>query len=439
MTRASQTIVLLSLFFLPLFFLPLFVAAQEDDLSAEVVISVQQDEVFWTGQQVTVNLDLKTTGLSFSNTHFNLPEVSGAFLMQTDTTTIKISETIANQAWQIIRYPLALYPQKSGQLEIPPIIVRFNTSAGFGSTEKSFELETKPINVTVKSPPGVSDGDIVITTTSFELEHSWQPQSKTAKPGDAFTLTITRRASEISGMLLPPLPVFRTEGLAAYPQTPQVNDKTNRGDLTGERVDSIIWVAEKPGSLAIPGIRFKWWDPGSQELKQLVAPGLTLDILPSDAGNAETDTLKTHDEGGAYYLWFVLIAIAAGIAGFLWVRFGFKQSHPTLTTEKSTFSTLQKACRSNKAGQAYSALHVWLACTFPAALPNSAGLTLGGFGRHCGDMQLAAELDLLQMAVINTDSNWQGNNLYRALRRNRRHIKQQKIVQSEVDLAPLNP
>jgi hypothetical protein len=434
MTRASQTIV-----FLSLFFLPLFVAAQEDDLSAEVVISVQQDEVFWTGQQVTVNLDLKTTGLSFSNTHFNLPEVSGAFLMQTDTTTIKISETIANQAWQIIRYPLALYPQKSGQLEIPPIIVRFNTSAGFGSTEKSFELETKPINVTVKSPPGVSDGDIVITTTSFELEHSWQPQSKTAKPGDAFTLTITRRASEISGMLLPPLPVFRTEGLAAYPQTPQVNDKTNRGDLTGERVDSIIWVAEKPGSLAIPGIRFKWWDPDSQELKQLLAPGLKLDILPSEAGNAGTDTLKKFDQGVANYLWLVLIAIAAGIAGFLWLRFGHKQSHPRLATEKSTFSTLQKACRSNNAGQTYSALHAWLAFTFVASPTKSMVLTLNGFGQNCGDTQLATELDVLQKALINTESNWQGDKLYRALQRNRRHIKQQKIVQSEAHLAPLNP
>ena len=50
-------------------------------------ISVEQDQDIWAGQQVTLDLDLKTTGFSFSNTHFNLPEVSGAFLMQTDTTT----------------------------------------------------------------------------------------------------------------------------------------------------------------------------------------------------------------------------------------------------------------------------------------------------------------------------------------------------------------
>jgi hypothetical protein len=45
----------------------------DDELHTNVVISVQQDAEIWTGQQVTLNLDLKTTGFSFSNTHFNLP------------------------------------------------------------------------------------------------------------------------------------------------------------------------------------------------------------------------------------------------------------------------------------------------------------------------------------------------------------------------------
>jgi len=69
--------------------LPLSVLAQDNDVKADVTISIQQDQETWAGQQVTVNLDLKTTGFSFSNSHFNLPEVSGAFLMQTDTTFLK--------------------------------------------------------------------------------------------------------------------------------------------------------------------------------------------------------------------------------------------------------------------------------------------------------------------------------------------------------------
>ena len=248
--------------------LPISVLAQNDEVKAGASISTNLDQEIWAGQQLTLDLDLKTTGFSFSNSHFNLPEVNGAFLMQTDTTTVKLTEMIEGEAWQIVRYPLALYPQKAGQMEIPPINVRFTTSAGYGSEEKAFEFQTEPLKLTVKLPPGAKPGDLVVTTRSFKLDYEWKPGSIVSKTGDAVTLTVRRRAGDISAMLLPPLPVFRTEGLASYPQTPEISDKTDRGDLTGVRNDSVTWVVERPGTYEIPGIRFQWWDPVNRELKQ---------------------------------------------------------------------------------------------------------------------------------------------------------------------------
>ena len=419
--------------------LPLSVFAQDDDVKADVTISIQRDKETWAGQQVTVNLDLKTTGYSFSNSHFNLPEVSGAFLMQTDTTTIKFSENTDGETWQVVRYPLALYPQKAGQLEVPSIAVRFNTSAGFGSTERAFEFQTEPLQLTVKLPPGVKEGELLVTTTSFELDHDWQPQSGTAKTGDAFTLTVSRRASDISAMLLPPLPVFRTEGLAAYPQAPEVNDKTNRGDLTGERTDSIIWVVEKPGSYDIPGIRFQWWDPESRELKQQIIPGLNLDVLPSPADVITADTNDKPEVSARAYLWLLVSIFAAFAGGFLWLRFKPGTQQRDVETEKSTFDTLQTACKSNRPGQTHSALHAWLAWSSVALSPNSPIVTLSAFSRACDDAQLSIELDHLQEALIYSDSNWQGTELLTSLQRIRHKINKQTIVQLKTRLASLNP
>ena len=215
--------------------LPLSLPAQDNDVRAGASISMELGQEIWAGQQVTLDLDLKTTGFSFSNSHFSLPEVSGAFLMQTDTTTVKLTEKINGQDWQIVRYPLALYPQKAGLLEVPSINVRFTTSAGFGSEEKAFEFETGPLELNVMLPPGAKPGDLVVTTTSFDLEYDWQPATAITKTGDAVTLTVNRRAGDISAMLLPPIPVFRTDGLASYPQTPEINDQTDRGDLMGVR------------------------------------------------------------------------------------------------------------------------------------------------------------------------------------------------------------
>jgi hypothetical protein len=417
---------------------PISTFAQDADVKADAAISIQQEEEIWAGQQVTLNLDLKTTGFSFSNSHFNLPEVSGAFLMQTDTTTVKLTENINGETWQVVRYPLALYPQRSGRMEIPSIGVRFTTSAGFGSTEKAFEFQTRPLELTVSLPPGAKQGDMVVTTTSFELSHNWQPQSGIAQTGDAFTLTVNRRADEISAMLLPPLPVFKIEGLATYPQAPEVRDKTNRGDLTGERIDSIIWVVEKPGSYAIPGIRFQWWDPDKRELKQQIVPGLNLDIQPSPANETTAGASDTSKRSAGYYFWmiFVLSAIAAAL---LWLRFGPKVPGRPVDTEKSTFATLVDACKDNQPGETLSTLHAWLEWFSAVLSPNSQIKTLSEFSRICNDTRLSTDLGQLQEAIISPDNNWRGSELLNSLERIRHKINQQKIVQSKTFLAPLNP
>ncbi len=406
--------------------------AAEDEVLADIGISIQQDGDIWRGQQVTVNLDLKTTGYSFANTHFNLPEVNGAFLMQTDTTTIKFSEKIDAVTWQVIRYPLALYPQTAGQLEIPAIEVRFSTSAGFGSAEKAFEFQTAPLQIQVQSPPGVKQNEMVITTTSFKFDYTWQPESGAAHTGDALTLTVSRQASNISAMLLPPLPVYQVEGLATYPQAPVVNDKTNRGDLTGERTDSIIWVVEKPGVYDIPGIRFQWWDPNSLELKQQIIPGIKLNILPLPSDKTPPDEADKNAQSGNDHLLVLLIIILAVLSVLLWLGFKRGTSRHAEDNEKTAFKTLQSAISSHHAGQSYGALCSWLNWVSPA-------VTLAEFAAACDNTQLSEELEHLQQALISADSNWRGNRLLSALQQVRNVIKQQKAVQNKAALAPLNP
>lgn len=423
--------------FLAALLLPIPVTAQDDGIEADLSISIKEGQETWAGQQLTLNLDLKTTGFSFSDTHFNLPEVDGAFLMQTDTTTIKLSERIDGQDWQIIRYPLALYPQKAGELEVPPIDVRFSSSAGFGSTKKDFEFQSEPLAVTVKQPPGVKAGDLVITTSSFELDHDWHPRSEILHAGDAITLSVTRRAVDISAMLFPPLPVFRAEGLAAYPQAPEVEDKTDRGDLTGERTDTIIWVVEKPGIYEIPGIRFQWWDPESSELKQQIVPGLSLDIPSSSSTESVTDSTTNAGDTRHKLLPILLIIITGLFAIILWLRFGRKADDQGLNDEKSAFAALQKACNSNQATQAHATIHTWL--SYSPASPGLSHATLSEFARSVNDPSLATELEKLQEAIVSSNKNWRGKTLLVSLQNIHIQINAQKKVQSKTYLAPLNP
>ena len=419
--------------------LPFSIFAQDEGVKAAVSVSIDQDREIWAGQQVTLDLDLKTTGYSFSNTHFNLPEVSGGFLMQTDSTTIKQSEKKEGQDWQILRYPLALFPQKSGQLTVPSIDVRFSTSAGFGKPVRDFEFKTEPLELSVSMPPGVGQDELVITTGSFQLEHDWQPASAIAKTGDAFTLTVTRHAGDISAMLLPPIPVYRTNGLAAYPQAAEIEDKTNRGDLTGKRVDSITWVVEKAGSYEIPGIRFQWWDPDKRELKQQIIPGIKLDIVDSSIHGSNAVANETSAAEPRQQLAWLILIFAGILAGTLWRKSRKDLAGNHLADEKSTFTCLQKACTSNQAAKTHAAIYAWLACCPPVSGTGSRPLTLGELAQIMNDDQLAEALLVLQQAMISPGTNWRGDALLVSLKRLRSRMATQKRVYSRAHLAPLNP
>ncbi len=419
--------------------LPCCAAAEDDDIKAAVSVSINDEGTLWAGQQVTLNLDLKTTGFSFSDTYFNLPEIDGAFLMQTDTTTIKMTERFAGETWQIVRYPLALYPQTAGVLEIPSIEVRFTSAAGFGSTPKAFELQSEPLEIAIKLPPGVRSGDLVVTTTSFELEHSWRPEATTVQSGDAVTLEVSRSAGDVSAMLLPALPVFRSEGLAAYPQAPEVTDRTDRGDLTGVRKDSIIWVIEKPGQYEIPGIRFQWWDPLKSELKQQVVPGLSFDVpaLEGQDSHAEPAAPSGQQPGSTKALtWLILAALLAVAA---WVIFKRKSFATVLEDEATAFARVQKACTANDRAKTYAAIHAWLNFYPSPTLARTGSVTLDAFARNINDDPLAVELEKLQQAVISPASKWQGAGLNGLLKKLRQQIVRKNTVQSGNRLAPLNP
>ena len=408
--------------------------AEDTELKASIEISVQQKTTNWAGQQLTLNLDLKTTGFSFADVYFNLPEVTGAFLMQTDTTTVKSTENIDGQDWQIISYPLALYPQTAGLLEIPPISVRFNTSAGFGKEEKSFSFETPALRLEITSPPGVKAGDLVITTSSFSLDYQWQPEADITRTGAALSLSITRKAADISAMLFPPLPVFHTGGLAAYPQAPVVLDKSNRGDLVGERTDKIIWLVEKAGQYQIPDISFQWWDPDSQELKQQTVTGRKINIAALVTTSSSDKFLQQS---------WLMIGIIIALLALLWWLFRHK-IHQFIkrtqeNTEKQAFKHLQKISKLNSAKKTYVALYAWLEFFPELHTPNSSGVSLKDFVDTMNDQKLTKQLNCLQNSLITADENWRSIELVRVLRSCRHRLMQEKIVQSKQQLSPLNP
>jgi len=285
-------------------------------LQGEVRFTPAQNESVWVGQEIELYLELWSDGLSFGDQQFVLPEVAGGFLLQGDANTVKLSETREGAPWQGLRYTFFLYPQTGGRLQVPAFDVSFSSRAGFDSEPAGFRFRTEPIVVEAQWPPGARAGGLLVTTTAFSLEARWDRTVPSDEPlqlltGDAITLEVQRQAADVPGMVFAPLAFPSIDGLGVYADNPRVEDRVNRGELSGQRVDRITFVCEKAGSYEIPELQFQWWDPERQSLSEKVIPALQLEVSVNPAYRSASDAGAERAVGR----WFagLLLAVLAAL------------------------------------------------------------------------------------------------------------------------------
>jgi len=297
-----------------------------DDLQGDVRFAADRDGPVWVGEQVNLHLELWTDGFSFGDQQFTLPEVPGGYLLQGDSNTVKLSENRSGTAWQGLRYTLMLFPQKAGRLVVPPFDVSFTARAGFGSEPASFRFRTEPLQVETRLPNGAEPSGLLVSTTQFTLEARWDRELPEDGPlqlqvGDALTLEVMRRAEDLPAMVFPPLPVPAIDGLGVYPGTVRVDDRVNRGELTGERTDRVTFICETDGEFLIPAWRFQWWDPENQRLADKVIPALPLDVGINPAYAASGGQGQASDGQEQYGRWFLAVLLVL-VLGAAWRRMG---------------------------------------------------------------------------------------------------------------------
>jgi hypothetical protein len=198
---------------------------------------------------------------------------------------------------------------------VPAFDVRFTARMGFGSEPARFELRTPALAIEVQLPEGGSADALLVTTSSFSLESSWSRTWPAEGPlplqtGDAITLEVRRRAGDLPAMVFEPLPLPSIEGLGVYPASPEVNDRVNRGELTGERIDRMTFVCERAGRYEIPEWRFQWWDPERAVLAEKVIAAQTLEVTTNPA--YDSSSTATDPQPGRAFPWRMLL-IALGV------------------------------------------------------------------------------------------------------------------------------
>jgi hypothetical protein len=276
------------------------------------------------GEEVPIHLELWTRGLSFSEQSFLLPEVTGAFLLQTEAGGMNLSERRGGETWQGLRYTLSLYPQRAGTLVLPSFTVRFSTRAAFGQPSVPQAFETDELEVAARRPPGSEPGALLVTSSDFSLDASWsiQPEEEgepvQLQTGDALVLTVRREADRVPGMVFAPLPAIEIDGLGVYPDAPEVSDRVYRGDFTGSRTDRVTVVAEQPGAYTLPGLSFEWWDPRAEKLHRRTLPEVEVEVTVNPNWGALPPAGTADDGDGPGWAWLGWLALPVLLWWPLW-------------------------------------------------------------------------------------------------------------------------
>jgi hypothetical protein len=406
-------------------FLTIFLPLPTATVAAEpafVELVTPKESAPWVGQRTVFAVEVAVEGRFSGSTLFDLPRVVGAILMKPEERPVLSTRTVDDREYSVQRHEFSLFCEQGGEITVPEIHVRCGSIKSFGETPSRHALSVPAFKVTSRIPEGAIPGQVVISTARLEVSEAWNPLPGDAKVGDAFRRTVTLRAADFPGMLLPGFPKPQLEGLAIYFSEPGVQTLTERGEFTGSRVDTLTYLCERPGTVEIPPVIYRWWDPVKSVWKDENLPAVTLDVAPNPNYGSKEPRLAARSRPliqSSPWWWALALAVVCIVCVFVLRR-------SLLDEESKTFRQVLRACRDSDAAGAYNAVTRWryLARAWAATPPT----------------EVSSELVSAQQAIVGLGASWDGRRLEKSLKSWRRWLQRHKIIVFKTGRLPdLNP
>lgn len=364
--------------------------------------------------------------------------------------------------YRVVERRYAIFPQKEGQLNLPPI--RFEGQARNNDGQLKFLRDNATLfEVPVRGVPSEFTGATWLPARNLDLSESGLPQSQTLTTGQNLTRTLTLQADGLPSETLPPFPDKMPDGIRAYPENPERTTTPGSEGLASQLTQTTALVPVRSGELVLPEVRVPWWDTESDTEKVAVIPArsLTVEATPGqpssspDNNSPSADNMgsedqvagmeSTPDESTLAGFWpiatLILLLIWLGTLAAWWVS---RRKQAPKAAEENTRTVHEKAlfrqlCDAAQRGSANTTelLVRWMAARHPEKTFRS----LEEVNRFLQDKELAAEMEHLQQRLFGTPEqqasmSWDGERLVSTLIRIRGSVRSTK---AEEQLPPLYP
>ena len=372
--------------------LPVAVGPAPETITGEetVVFSAELDrDTVYVQGQVLLTLRLQQA-INLEDRSITELQLDDAFVVPLEQKSFQ--RTVDGRPWLVHEVRYAIFPEHSGQLQIPPQLFSARESQARRSLfdpggGRQIRRRTEALSIDVTSRPDTFPGDTWLPARSLTVEETWSTPPETLRAGESATRSITLKAEGLQGAQLPPMRFPATAGLKYYPDQPVIEDSEVAGGLLGSRRDSAALVPLRESTWHIPEIRIPWWDTQADQLRYAVLPGRDISVAAAVPGSAPTPvpgaleagagtialTPPTTPSSGSSRTWQIIAAISSALwlltlAALLWRR---RESRPETAREASNisesraFQRLLAACAADQASQARAALIHWVASLYP--------------------------------------------------------------------------
>ena len=249
----------------------------------------------------------------------------------------RYTETRNGRPYRVIERRYAIFAQKSGELEIPP--VRFEGTVADGGNARGrrshadglmqrfmqgspfandpffsgglFGDPGRPVRsfgpaVKVNVRPRAGAQSTWLPATAVRVHDSWTTAPPSLEVGEPVTRTITIEADGLTGAQIPVIDTPAPGGLRQY-REPAENATHNDGKrLVGVSRQTVTYIPDAAGTVTLPAMRVDWWDTTRDVAATATLPAWDLKIAPGSGAAAvpspaasEAATARTAEDAPA--------------------------------------------------------------------------------------------------------------------------------------------
>ncbi len=355
-------------------------------------------------QQVLMTVRL-VTRVNISGIDMGTPELNNALVLPLGEN--RFHREIDNVTHGVVEFVYAIYPQRSGELTIPPITLDLQVGRGqrdlwgnlYGARSSLQRLRTQEKTLRVRPVPRDFAGDHWLPAHSLELTENWSGSLDNLSVGEPFTRTVTLRADGLTLGQLPPLPLATPEGVTGYPDQPQTDEQRSESGSRSVRIETLAMVANRDGRIELPEVQVHWWDVKADEPRVATLPARTLRVgAVAGAQAATTDRrdalpLQTQLPGTAPatahpMVWWWLAGYPLLLAVLLWLAAGYWR-------QRAELRAIADLYREERSEQRQREAHNWNSIRKTAGEKNLPALrqALIGWGQNHRDNENLRSLD----------------------------------------------